>query len=129
MTRTYGLMSLDEACEELLKLILFDRVTHPIFVARDKEEADQLVERLVEKAAYIEVFPLVESTKNMVTFPNGVRLLKFNSGDPDRLRGCLYDLVWMHNRGSWSESSFLRDIIMFGLRLGSVQTIMESEGD
>jgi phage terminase large subunit-like protein len=62
--------------------------------------------------------PKYESSKHLLTWPNGVVATTYSAEEPDRLRGPEHDAAWADEIASWRYPESW-DMLMFGLRIGS----------
>lgn len=125
---TYGLMPLEDACEEFLKLLMFGKIKYPaLAVSTTKELREVVLPKLAERANIIGLLPYYRIGHGLLEFPNDVKLWLFDSTCPDRVRGFQYDFLWAHNRGEWNHQRDFYDMLMFGLRLGDSPRIMDSK--
>lgn len=133
---SYGRMSLEDASEELLKLIMFGKVQRPVLATPDRRSRHDIVlPKLIERAKVIDMPLELHIGHGKLVFPHGQELFWLESTYPERARGMNYDCVWMHNIGEWAKpapelnASSFYELLMFGLRLGESPRILESLGD
>jgi Uncharacterized conserved protein len=127
---TYGRMSVEDASEELLKLVMFGKIRYPIIAAADARTLrDVILKKLLDRATYINMDVELRVGSQTAIFPNGTELRWFDSTYADRIRGFNYDLAWLHDIGVWNHPSDFYQMIMLGLRLGDSPRILESIGD
>lgn len=62
--------------------------------------------------------PVYESSKGLLTWPNGTIATLYDACVPDQLRGPQHDLVWFDELAKYSRADTVFDMAMFGLRLG-----------
>ena len=125
--RMYARMPLEEACEELIKLVIFDKIKYPaLATSSSKETREIVIPKLLERSNHIELFPEYRVGRGDIKFQNDVRLFLFDSTYLERVRGCQYDLLWMHNPLEWSHPKAFYDMLMFGLRLSDHPIMLES---
>lgn len=63
--------------------------------------------------------PLYESSKGLLTWPNGTIATLYDGCKPDQLRGPQHDLIWFDELAKYSHADDVFDMAMFGLRLGT----------
>jgi len=63
--------------------------------------------------------PRFESSKLLVTWPNGAVAQIFSAENPEGLRGPQFDAAWCDELAKWRNAEDTWDMLQFGLRLGS----------
>lgn len=64
-------------------------------------------------------YPLYESSKRRLTWPNGTIATLYDACVPDQLRGPQHDLVWIDELAKFGEAEKVFDQMMLGLRIGT----------
>jgi predicted phage terminase large subunit-like protein len=64
-------------------------------------------------------YPLYESSKRRLTWPNGTIATLYDACVPDQLRGPQHDLVWIDELAKFGEAQKVFDQMMLGLRIGA----------
>ncbi|HEX5279033.1 MAG TPA: terminase family protein [Micropepsaceae bacterium] len=63
--------------------------------------------------------PLYESSKGLLTWPNGTIATLYDGCKPDQLRGPEHDLIWFDELAKYSHADDVFNMAMFGLRMGA----------
>jgi len=62
--------------------------------------------------------PIYETTKRLLTWPNGAVASLYSATEPDQLRGPQHDAAWCDELAKWRYARETWDMLQFGLRLG-----------
>ena len=62
--------------------------------------------------------PVYESTKRMLTWPNGTKATLYSAEEPNRLRGPQHAWGWCDELAAWEKEAEAWEMFLFGLRLG-----------
>lgn len=69
-------------------------------------------------------WPVFESSRRRLSWPNGAEGYVFSAEDPDSLRGPQFEAAWADEFAAWSYPQETLDTLMMGLRLGEKPRLM-----
>ncbi|CAN5207986.1 terminase family protein [soil metagenome] len=68
--------------------------------------------------------PEYESSRRLITWPNGAVAQIFSGEDPDGLRGPQFDCAWCDEFAKWRDPQAAWDMLQFALRLGDQPQVL-----
>lgn len=128
--RAYGEMSVDEACKEFIKLVVFEDIQQPILVTPTRLERTAILEKLFAYWQRFEpTFGLVQYSvaKRETRFHNTILRFADSINNEYDLRGMNSDCIWQHDREAWFDKQQTHDLCMFALRLGDYPILILSK--